>query len=286
MLRITKDYKYYGIDNIEKIITEIKTPMGFTTVDTWGFYAENIDDKTVTNIVENFENACEEITDCTDINLLNDVIIHHTIMNPFNVGERRPTHVYYIGKYMIPERTCEEGNYLLIYIGLGEATCEISAAVWDQQFGRNRLTAKTAGDNITIEQKKMNIDEFLNLFKTIVDSNVSSGCPTSSEYHNIVYRINNSTGLEPVYNNLLGDTLIDTTLIDTTSKNIPSLKNIPIAGIDWIDWSKVNSDAITRKYWQYNNWAVDYSDWAIDLHNIIDDVNNYDADDSGYILKD
>lgn len=276
MLRITKDTKYYGIDNIEKIITEIKSPMGFTTVDTWGFYTENLDEKIVTDIVENFENTCEEITDCTDINLLNDVIIHHTIMNPFNVGERRPTHVYYIGKYMIPERTCEEGNYLLIYIGLGEGTCEISSSVWDQQFGRNRLTAKTAGDNIMVEQKKMNIDEFLNLFKTIVDTNVSSGCPTSSEYHNIVYRINNSIGLEPVYDDTLAD----------------RLKNIPIAGIDWIDWSKVKSDSglKTRKYWQYSDWAVNYSDWGDDLHNIFkddaDDSNFTDfiSDDSGYVI--
>ena len=237
MLRITKDTKYYGIDNIEKIITEMKSPTGFTIGDSWGFYTENIDEKIVTDIVENFDNVCEEITDCTDMNLLNDVVVRHTIMNPLNTGKRRPTHVYHIGKYMIPERTGEEGNYLVIYIGLGENRFEISSAVWDQQFGRNKLTAKTAVDNIMTEQKKMTIVEFLNLFKTIVDTNVSRGCPTSSEYHNIVYRINNSTGLEPVYNNLLGDTLIDTTLIDSKLKNI-SL--IPLAGIDWIDWSKVN----------------------------------------------
>lgn len=282
MLRITKDTKYYGIDNIEKIITEMKSPMGFTIGDTWGFYTDHIDDKTVKDIVENFDNICEEITDCTDMNLLNDVVVRHTVMNPLNTGKRRPTHVYHIGKYMIPERTGEEGNYLVIYIGLGEDTFEISSAVWDHQFGRNKLTAKTAGDNIMTEQKKMNIDEFLNLFKTIVDTNVSSGSPTSSEYHNIVYRINNSTGLEPVYNNLLGDTLIDTTLIDS------KLKNIPIAGIDWIDWSKVKSDvksdAMTRKYWQYSSWLDNYSDWGEDLHNIIDDANNYDVDDSGFIF--
>ena len=63
MLRITKDTKYYGIDNIEKIITEIQSPMGFTNCDTWGFYTRNFDKKIVTDIVENFENACEEITD-------------------------------------------------------------------------------------------------------------------------------------------------------------------------------------------------------------------------------
>ena len=180
---------------------------------------------------------------------------------------------------MIPERTGEEGNYLVIYIGLGENTFEISSAVWDQQFGRNKLTAKTAGDNIMTEQKKMNIDEFLNLFKTIVDANVSSGCPTSSEYHNIVYRINSSTGLELFY-----DKTLDATLLNNILKN----KNIPIAGIDWIDWSKVKSDvksdAMTRKYWQYSSWADNYSDWGEDLHNIIDDANNYDVDDSGFIF--
>lgn len=278
MLRITKDTKYYGIDNIEKIITEMKSPTGFTIDDTWGFYTDLTDEKTVKDIVDNFDNVCEEITDCTDMNLLNDVIVHHTVMNPLNTGKRRPTHVYHIGKYMIPERTGEEGNYLVIYIGLGERTFEISSAVWDHQFGQDRLTAKTAGDNIMVEQKKMNIDEFLNLFKTIVNTNVSSGCPTSSEYHNIVYRIKNSTGLEPIREDALDNILIDTTLIDTKSKNIP------IAGIDWIDWSKVKSevksDAMTRKYWQYSNWAVDYSDWGDNLHNIIDD----NVDDSGFIF--
>lgn len=269
MLRITKDTKYYGIDNIEKIITEMKSPMGFTIGDTWGFYTDHIDDKTVKDIVENFDNICEEITDCTDMNLLNDVVVRHTVMNPLNTGKRRPTHVYHIGKYMIPERTGEEGNYLVIYIGLGEDTFEISSAVWDHQFGRNKLTAKTVGDNIMTEQKKMNIDEFLSLFKTIVDTNVSSGSPTSSEYHNIVYRINNSTGLEPVYNDTLAD------LADR-------LKNIPIAGIDWIDWSTVNADPITRKYWQYSSWLDNYSDWGEDLHNIIDDANKYNVDDSGF----
>lgn len=275
MLRITKNTKYYGIDNIEKIITEMKSPTGFTINDAWGFYTDLTDEKMVKDIVENFENACEEITDCTDMNLLNDVIVHHTVMNPLNTGKRRPTHVYYIGKYMIPERTGEEGNYLIIYIGLGEDTFEISSAVWNHPFGQDRLTAKTAGDNIAVEQKKMNIDEFLSLFKTIVDTNVSSGCPTSSEYHNIVYRINNSTGLEPIREDALDNILIDTTLIDTKSKNIP------IAGIDWIDWSsKINSDETTRKYWQHSNWAVDYSGWAGDLHNIIDD----NVDDSGFIF--
>ena len=84
MLRITKDTKYYGIDNIEKIITEMKSPTGFTIGDVWGFYTENIDEKIVTDIVENFDNVCEEITDCTDMNLLNDVVVRHTIMNPLN----------------------------------------------------------------------------------------------------------------------------------------------------------------------------------------------------------
>ena len=288
MLRITKDTKYYGIDNIEKIITEIKSPMGFTNCDAWGFYTRNFDEKMVADIVDNFENGCEEITECTDTNLINDVVVHHTITNPLNPSKYRPTHGYLIGKYMIPERTGEEGNYLMIYIGLGNDICEISARVLDQQLGQDRLTAKTAGDYIAVEQKKMTINEFLNLFKTIVDivdTNESIGCPTSSEYHNIIDRIKNSTGLEPVYKNALDDILIDTTLIDTTSKNIHTLKNIPIAGIDWIDWSTVKSyDAMTRKYWQYSSWADNYSDWGEDLHNIIDDANNYDVDDSGFIF--
>ena len=88
--------------------------------------------------------------------------------------------------------------------------------------------------------KKMTIVEFLNLFKTIVDTNESIGCPTSSEYHNIVYRINNSTELEPVY-----DTL-DGTFVESALNN---LKNMPLAGVDWIDWSTINSDPLTRKYW-------------------------------------
>ena len=47
MLRITKDTKYYGIDNIEKIITEMKSPIGFTVniEGTWGFYTKNPDEK-------------------------------------------------------------------------------------------------------------------------------------------------------------------------------------------------------------------------------------------------
>ena len=110
MLRITKDTKYYGIDNIEKIITEIKSPMGFTNCDAWGFYTRNFDEKMVADIVDNFENGCEEITECTDTNLINDVVVHHTITNPLNPSKYRPTHGYLIGKYMIPERTGEEGN--------------------------------------------------------------------------------------------------------------------------------------------------------------------------------
>ena len=54
MLRITKDTKYYGIDNIEKIITEMKSPTGFTIGDVWGFYTENIDEKIVTDIVSSY----------------------------------------------------------------------------------------------------------------------------------------------------------------------------------------------------------------------------------------
>lgn len=260
MLQITKNYKHYGIDNIEKIITEIKSPMGFTIGGVWGFYTKNFDDKIITDIVENFENACEEIDNCTHINLINDVVIRHTITNSLNTGRRRPTHVYMIGKYMLPERSYEEGNYLMIYIGLGEDTCEISARVMDQQLGQDRLIAKTAGDYITVEQKKMNIDEFLNLFKTIVNNNESIGCPTNSEYHNIVYRINNSTGIEPVYKETL-----DTTFVDSALNN---LKNMPIAGADWIDWSKIN-DQITKKYWEYNNYNYDDIIFTMNIQNML-----------------
>ena len=252
MLRITKDTKYYGIDNIEKIITEIKSPTGFNINigGTWGFYAKNFDEKKITDIVENFDNTCEEITDCTSMNLINDVIIRHTIMNPLNPGKRRPTHVYHIGKYMIPERIGEEGKYIIIYIGLGESTFEISARVWDQQYGQDKLTAKAIEDNITVEQKKMNINDFLNLFKTIVDNNASIGCPTNSEYRDIVDRINNSTGLEPAY-----EETPDASFVESALKN---LKNISIAGVDWIDWSKTK-DQMTGKYWEYNKWDTYYN---------------------------
>lgn len=264
MLRITKNTKYYGIDNIEKIITEMKSPMGFTIDNTLGFYTKNVDEKIVTGIVENFENACEEITECTDMNLLNDAVIRHTTTNPLNTGKRLPIHIYHIGKYMVPERTGEEGNYLIIYIGLGNDICEISARVWDQQAGRNKMTAKTAGNHITLEQKKMHINDFLNLFKTIVDTNMSTRCLTSSEYHNIVDRINNSTGLEPVYD----DTLVDSLLDDR-------LKNIPLSGVDWIDWSKVNSDPLTRKYWEYSDWASNYGNNDIKIADLMEDLKLY-----------
>ncbi len=262
MLRITKDTKYYGIDNIEKIITEIKSPTGFNINigGTWGFYTKNFDEKTITDIVENFENACEEIDDCTGMNLINDVIIRHTIVNPLNPGTRLPTHIYHIGKYMVPERIGEEGHYLIIYIGLGESTFEISARMWEQQFGQDKLTAKAIEDNITIEQKKMNINDFLNLFKTIVDNNASIGCPTNSEYRDIVDRINNSTGLEPVYED-------DVAFVESALKN---LKNMPIAGADWIDWSKIN-DQITGKHWEYWEYNKCDTDTYYNAHNY-----NYD----------
>jgi len=264
MLRITKDTKYYGIDNIEKIITEMKSPVGFTIDDTLGFYTKNVDEKIVTDIVDNFENACEEITKCTDMNLINDVIIRHTITKPLNPGKRPPIHVYHIGKYMVPERTGEEGNYLIIYIGLGESTCEISARVWDQQYGQSKLTFNSVGDHITQEQKKMNIDEFINLFKTIVDTNKSAGRLTSSEYHNIVDRINNSTGLEPFYDETLIDDLLD-----------DRLKNIPLSGADWIDWSKAVSDPLTKKYWEYNNLASNYGNNDIKIADLFEDLKLY-----------